>query len=151
MEDPPDGGMRALHDAENMTFGAAIAQGAELDQHLVALHGVANLGRGDKYVSLKLAAHGFVVWAHKAVAVAVHYQAPDDEVAIDGFGGQRIAAALGLDEASAANQLFKQIVEAAAFSTAQAHFANELLVSGGVAGLSRDVLEDLSFVDHRCD
>src|ERR1051326_3472403 len=48
VEDADHGFLLALHDADDLAFGAAVvADAAEFDQHLVAMHGVADLGRRD--------------------------------------------------------------------------------------------------------
>ena len=77
VKDADDGGIAAGEDAQDATEFAAVGAGrSEFDEHLVALHGVADFVGWDKDVVFTPALGG----ADKAEAIAVEVEASGDEV-----------------------------------------------------------------------
>src|SRR5579864_3373089 len=77
MKDSDDGFLLALHYADDSAFSFAVMpEAAHLDQNLVAMHGVANLWRRNKDISLELALgagrEGAGFAADEAVAVTMN-------------------------------------------------------------------------------
>ncbi len=77
---------------------------------------------------------------HEAVPVAMHGEAPGDQVLASGsVFGESVAVAPGRDQASALHQRLQALGELAAIIAAQIHLADKLLVSGGVVRLPFNV------------
>ena len=149
MEGADDGGIAAAEHAQDAAFGAAVVLlAAQLDQHLVAVHGRADGLRVDEDVAADRAALAGV-GNDEAVAVAMHGQASGDEV-LTGGGvlGESVAVAAGLDQASAFDQRLQAFGELLALVAAQAHLADELLESGRAVRLAFDVAQDGLVSEH---
>jgi hypothetical protein len=78
----------------------------------------------------------------------MHGEGADDEIAIDGRGGQGVTVSRDEDELAADYEIGKQRLQLLALATAQREFAYELLVPGGLLGLVFDMLEQIAFRDH---
>ena len=58
MEGSDDGGVGALHDADDAAFGASLAGvGRKLDENLIAMHGLGGIKGRDEDVALEALAH----------------------------------------------------------------------------------------------
>ncbi len=92
-------GMSAVDGADDASFGAAVgADVGDVDQHEVAVHGVADLVRGDEDVSGEFGfewAERFGIGDNEAESVAVHGEASGDEVLVG--GGLRELVMVGVD------------------------------------------------------
>ena len=149
VEGSDDGGVGALHDADDAAFVAALAGvRGEFDEDLVAVHGLAGVEGRDEDIALKTLAHLAVQRADEAEAVAVHGERADDEIAVDGRLGDGITVAGDQHELAAHDEIGEERFEFLALAASQREFADELLVSGGALGLVFDVLEQIAFRDH---
>ena len=149
VEGSDDGGVGALHDADDAAFGASLAGvRGDLDEDLVAVHGLAGFKGRDEDIALEALAHLAVQRADEAEAVAVHGERADDEIAIDGRLGDGITVAGDQDELAADDKIGEERFELLALAATQREFADELLVSGGALGLVFDVLQQIAFRDH---
>src|SRR5258708_2348718 len=150
MEDADDGFLLALHDADDPAFSFAIvAEPAHLDQHLVTVHGVADLRRRHKDVTLELALGARRQRAglgdDEAVAIALQSQAALDQVMVGGGGGKAPALLADGDELAAAGHLAEKLLEVTTVAAFEAEVMDKLLEAGHVLGLFGNVMEDLLF------
>jgi hypothetical protein len=141
--------MGALHDAHDAAFGAALAGvGRELDQNLIALHGLGDVEGRDEDITLEALANLAIGGTEEAEAVTMHGESTDDEIAVDGGGCDSVPVARDEDELAAHHEIGKEGLELLALAATQGEFADELFVSGGALGLGFDVLEQIAFRDH---
>ncbi len=78
----------------------------------------------------------------------MHGEGSDDEIAIDGGGGDGVTVARDQDQFAAHHEIGEERFQLLALAATQGEFADELLVSGGTLGLVFDVLEQIAFRDH---
>ncbi len=153
MKDADDGFLFALHHADDPAFGFAVMpEFAHLHQHLVAVHGVADLRRRNKDVPLELALdagrEGAGFGDDEAVAVTMHTQAADDEVLIAGGGRETPALLADGDELAAAGKVAQKLLQAAAVPAFESQIMDKLFKARHVLGLFGDVMENLLFRQH---
>src|ERR1700728_536115 len=149
VENSDDGGMCAHHRTHDAAFGAAIGtSGDDIDQHAIAVHGIADGVRRDENIAhearLERRTQRTGVGDDEAEAVAVHGEAADDQVFVILVGcGLRQSVAIGieLNQFSCGDQLLEMRVEISAGFAVQAEFAHELLESGSTLGLEGDVFQ----------
>src|ERR1700722_4953462 len=118
-------------------------RGRKLYQHLVALHGAVHLvGRNeDIVVTAGLAG----LWPDKAKAVAMEIQATGEQVMVGDRLGQRPVIAVGFDQFAAGGHAVQLFHQHAPFPTAtQPKFANQLLVTGALAGGTFNTAEEFA-------
>ena len=109
VEGSDDGGVGALHDADDAAFGASLAGvGRELDQHLVAVHRLAGIEGRDEDIALEALARLTVQRPYEAEAVTMHGERSDDEIAVDGRRGDGVAVARDQDEFAAHDKIGEQ-------------------------------------------
>ena len=120
----------------------------EFDQHLVAMHGAANGLR----VDVDVAADGAAlprVGNDEAVTVAVHGQAPGDQVLMrGGMLGQGVAVASSFHQAPALDQGVQPVGKLLPLVATQGHLTDELLEPGRAVRLAFDVAEDGGVSEH---
>ena len=122
---------------------------AKFHQHLVAVHGRTDGLRADEDVAVDRAALARV-GDDEAVAVAMHGQASGDQVLTGGgMLGEGVAVAAGFDQPPALHQRLQAFGELLPLVAAQAHLADELLVSGRAVRLAFDVAQDGLVSDQR--
>jgi hypothetical protein len=151
-----DGWVVAVRDLDDASgalpgVGPPGARREQLDQYEVTLHGAVELGGRNKYIAVLISGGGAVACgANESEAVAVHVQAACDEVCA-GLGCLRKApvVAVGFDQGTArgeASKLFEE--EPALAATAEAEFADKLLVAGAPSGGTGDAGEKIAVGGH---
>jgi hypothetical protein len=120
----------------------------KLDENLVAMHGFGGVKGRDEDVTLETLASFAIQRTDEAKAVTMHGERADDEIAIDGRGGDGVTVAGDEHEFAAHDEVGEEGFELLTLAAAQREFADELLVSGGTLGLVFDVLEQIAFRDH---
>ena len=142
--------MRAHHRPHDTALGAAIGtNGDDVDQHAVAVHGVADGVRGDEDIPRQTRLKGRTqragVGDNKAKAVAVHGETSNDQVLIILAGSglrQSIAIRIKLNQFAGSNQFLESPVKLSASLAMQAEFAHELLESSRALRLAGNVFQD---------
>jgi hypothetical protein len=145
--------VRALHNAEDMSFAAKISARwiralAQFDEHLITMHGLANFNRRNENISAETFANFFLRRSHEPVAVAMHVETSDDEVAIGGLRRKRILVAPSEHEFAAHDKIGKLTLELSTIVSAEREFADELLVRGRSVRQAFDVAQQLRLRDH---
>src|SRR5215472_880986 len=153
MEDSNHSFLFAFNHADDAAFGAAVvAYAAHLHQHLITVHGAADLGRRDKDVTLELAlcARGQRARLRddEAVAIAMHAQTTDDQILIGSGGRKSPALFADGNELAAVGHLAEKLLQMAAIAAFESEIVDELLEARDVLGLFGDVREDLLLGDH---
>jgi hypothetical protein len=120
----------------------------EFGEHLIAVHGLSGIEGRNEDITLEALADFAVKRADEAEAVTVHGEGSDDEVAVDGRGGDGITVTSDEDKLAADDEIGEEGFELEAITAAQGELADKLLVSGGALGLAFDVLEQIAFGDH---
>jgi hypothetical protein len=120
----------------------------EFGENLIAVHGLSGIERRNEDIALKALADFAVQRADEAEAVTVHGEGSDDEVAIDGGGGDGVTVTGDEDKLAADDEIGEKGFEFETITTAQGELADKLLVSGGTLELAFDVLEQIAFRDH---
>jgi hypothetical protein len=144
--------MGAIDQAKDAAFSSAIgAYGADLNQHTVAMHGVADERWRYENVTgqvFEAGAQRFGVGQDEAVAVAMHTEAPDDRVFSVRGGGQGVAVRVDPEQAASGDQAIETIVQFTALLAVDAEFADELLEAGGSLGLLLNFLQNGGVGEH---
>jgi hypothetical protein len=141
--------MGALHDPDDAAFGASLAGvGREFDENLIAVHGFGSVEGRDEDIALEALAHLAIAGTEEAETVAMHGESANNEIAIDGGGGDGITVARHEDEFAAHDKIGEERFKLLALAAPQGKFADQLFVSGGALGLGFDVLEQIAFRDH---
>ena len=99
------------------------------------MHRLAGIERRDEDVALEALANLAVQRADEAEAVAMHGEGSDDEIAIDGRGGDGVTVARDQDQFAAHHEIGEERFQFLALAATQGELADELLVSGGALGL----------------
>src|SRR5207245_10379553 len=84
----------------------------------------------------------------KTIAIAVHAQAPDDEVFSCGCLGNSVTIGVLLEKLAAACQAIKTLVMILALVAMNAKFTDQLLESGCALGLAFDFLQNSGVRKH---
>ena len=139
--------MRAHYRSHDAAFGAAIGtNGADVDQHAVAVHGVADGVGRDEDVShetrLERRTQRACIRDDEAETVAVHGEASDDQIFVGRGLRQSVAVGVELNQFACCDQLLQLPVEFSAGIAVQAKFAHQLLESGSAFGLAGNVFQD---------
>ena len=145
-------GIAAAEHAQDAAFGAAVfLLATEFDQHLVAVHGRADGLRADEDVTAEGAALPGI-GDDEAITVAVHGQAPGDEILMGGSVlGEGVAVAPGFDQAPTFDQRLQSFGKLLPLVAAQGHLADQLLESGRTMRLAFDVAKDGGVSKHDQD
>src|SRR5215469_7187448 len=102
VEDSHYGRMRASEDFADSSRGAAVStSGTELDYHVVAVHCRIHVPRRDVDVAFDPVAHRRILWANKAVAIAMNRKLAANQIAIGSSFRQGIAIASHHDQVPA--------------------------------------------------
>src|SRR6185312_7074903 len=108
--------------------------------------------RRNKDVAKKLAAgargEGVGFGSDEAVAVAMHMQLADDQVLRRRGGRQSPALFADGDQLFTAGHVAEELLDRTAVFAADPEIVQDLLVSGNVARLLRNVVKDFLFSDH---
>ena len=139
--------MCSHHRPHDAAFSAPIGTNRHnVDQHAVAMHGVADGVGRDEDIScqprFKRRTQRTRVGDDEAKAVAVHAEASNDKVLVRGGLRQGVAIGIKLNQFARSDQLLKMRVEVSAGVAMQAEFAHQLLESGGTLRLAGDVFQD---------
>ena len=116
------------------------------------MHGVAHLVGGDEDVAAELGfqlAERFEIGDDEAEAIAMHAEAPGNQVFVRGGLRELVAVGVDRDELAALNQLVKMFVQLPSFFPVKAEFADELLISRLALPLPGDVGQDGGVGEHR--
>ena len=153
MKTPDYSGMGAAYRPHNASFGAtAGAEGADLNQHAVAVHGRSNSRRWNENVSSQARFQTCVkrtgVGNDEAKTVAVHAQPSNHKVLA--WVGLRDCVAIGVNmkKVAAGHQPFEALRKFVACIAVKPQFAHQLLEAGGVLGLALDLLQNGGVGEH---
>ena len=115
MEDTNHRGVGAVDGADDAAFGAAVGTDvSDFDQDLIAVHGGADLVRGDEDVAGESGFQGgaqrFGVGDDEAEAVAVHGETPGNEILVGGGLGEGIAVGVDWNELAGFDELLQALL-----------------------------------------
>src|SRR5215472_4761466 len=143
----------ALHHPHDSAFGASIRpDGTQLQEYLVAVHGIADGRRRNENVAGQLAAgpgrQRVRLGKHKTVAFAMHPQLADYQV----MAGDRRRQAPSLlaygDKLTPPGHLPEKTLDLPAVPAFNPKVVDDLLKTGDVPGLLADVVEEFFFSNH---
>ena len=153
VESSNDGRVSPAHRPDNTSFGPAVGtDGANLNQHAVAVHGGTDKRRWDENIPGKARFQGFIECAgigdDEAEAIAMHAEASFQHILSGGGVGKGVAVRIHAQELAAGHQAFELPGELGTGLAPQAQFAHQLLEARGLSGLALDFFDDGGIGEH---